>query len=108
MSSHQYKDFKIEKKLLGGAMGKTFLVQLLTTGIFYVMKYLDYIDDDDKAVADSEISQMLKLASKFTVVLVETIIYGAQICLIMEYYKGGDLRNTITDLQKMPEKDRSI
>ncbi|KAA6355317.1 MAG: putative G2-specific protein kinase nim-1 [Streblomastix strix] len=26
----------------------------------------------------------------------------------MEYYKGGDLRNTITDLQKMPEKDRSI
>ncbi|KAA6376280.1 MAG: putative cmgc ck2 family [Streblomastix strix] len=108
MSSHQYKDFKIEKKLLGGAMGKTFLVQLLATGVFYVMKCLDYFVDEDKAIADTEISQMLKLASKFTVVLVETIIYGAQICLIMEYYKGGDLKNTITELQKIPEKDRSI
>ncbi|KAA6389774.1 MAG: putative CMGC kinase, CK2 family [Streblomastix strix] len=108
MSVHQYGEFKIEKKLLGGAMGKTFLVQLLATGVFYVMKCLDYFVDEDKAIADSEISQMLKLASKFTVVLVETIIYGAQICLIMEYYKGGDLKNTITELQKIPEKDRSI
>ncbi|KAA6389385.1 MAG: putative CMGC kinase, CK2 family [Streblomastix strix] len=108
MSAHQYGEFKIEKKLLGGAMGKTFLVQLLATGVFYVMKCLDYFVDEDKAIADSEISQMLKLTSKFTVVLVETIIYGAQICLIMEYYKGGDLKNTITELQKIPEKDRSI
>ncbi|KAA6374643.1 MAG: putative NEK protein kinase, partial [Streblomastix strix] len=107
-TTHKYEDFKIEKKLLGGAMGKTFLVQLLATGVFYVMKCLDYFVDEDKAIADSEISQMLKLASKFTVVLVETIIYGAQICLIMEYYKGGDLKNANTELQKIPEKDRSI
>ncbi|KAA6390668.1 MAG: putative CMGC kinase, CK2 family [Streblomastix strix] len=107
-TTHKYEDFKIEKKLLGGAQGKTFLVQLLATGVFYVMKCLDYFVDEDKAIADSEISQMLKLASKFTVVLVETVIYGAHIYLIMEYYKGGDLKNTIIDLQKIPEKDRSI
>ncbi|KAA6383813.1 MAG: putative G2-specific protein kinase nim-1, partial [Streblomastix strix] len=40
--------------------------------------------------------------------LVETILQGIQICLVIGYCSGGDLTNTISDLQKIPEKDRMI
>ncbi|KAA6360024.1 MAG: hypothetical protein EZS28_044449 [Streblomastix strix] len=102
------EDYKIVKKLRGGVMSKTFLVQFIATSVFFVMKYLDYFDPEDKAKADEEISLMRLLDSKFTVHLVETIIQGIQICLVIGYCSGGDLTNTISDLQKIPEKDRMI
>ncbi|KAA6357848.1 MAG: hypothetical protein EZS28_046625, partial [Streblomastix strix] len=52
------EDYKIVKKLRGGVMGKTFLVQFIATSVFFVMKYLDYFDPEDKAKADEEISLM--------------------------------------------------
>ncbi|KAA6376832.1 MAG: putative Serine/Threonine kinase domain protein, partial [Streblomastix strix] len=102
------EDYKIVKKLRGGVMSKTFLVQLIATSVFFVMKYLDYFDPEDKAKADEEISLMRLLDSKFTVHLVDTILQGIQICLVIGYCSGGDLTNTISDLQKIPEKDRMI
>ncbi|KAA6377322.1 MAG: hypothetical protein EZS28_027151 [Streblomastix strix] len=60
------EDYKIVKKLRGGVMSKTFLVQFIATSVFFVMKYLDYFDPEDKAKADEEISLMRLLDSKFT------------------------------------------
>ncbi|KAA6388477.1 MAG: hypothetical protein EZS28_015997, partial [Streblomastix strix] len=58
MSKHKFEDFTQVKKLQGGSMRKTCLVQLVATGVLFVMKQLDYYIDEDKTIVDTEISQM--------------------------------------------------
>ncbi|KAA6369525.1 MAG: hypothetical protein EZS28_034948, partial [Streblomastix strix] len=50
----EFQDFEIVKKLFGGAMGKTFLVRHKPSGVLYVMKRVDYLDENDKKNADFE------------------------------------------------------
>ncbi|KAA6382558.1 MAG: hypothetical protein EZS28_021916 [Streblomastix strix] len=88
----KYSDYKFQKKLTGGVMGRTLLVKLIITGAYFVMKCVDYIDENDKMRADSEITQMRNLDSKFTVHLVETILHDLEMCIIMDYYSGGDMQ----------------
>jgi hypothetical protein len=39
---------EVVKKLFGGAMGKTFLVRNKNSGVLYIMKRVDYLDENDK------------------------------------------------------------
>ncbi|KAA6401087.1 MAG: putative Protein kinase domain [Streblomastix strix] len=103
-----FESYKIVKKLRGGVMSRTFLVQLIATGVYFVMKCLDYYDNQDKACADAEIKSMFNLDSEFTVHLIETFVHDIEICLIMEYCSGGDLRNAIADLQKFSPEQKII
>ncbi|KAA6374257.1 MAG: putative CAMK family protein kinase, partial [Streblomastix strix] len=102
----KFEDYEVVKKFFGGAMGKTFLVKLKKTGVEYVMKRIDYLDEQDKKRADEEVEQMKKLESLFTVKLICTFTRYADLCLILEYCKNGDLRNVIAELQKLPIEDR--
>ncbi|KAA6368364.1 MAG: hypothetical protein EZS28_036109, partial [Streblomastix strix] len=102
----KFEDYKIIKKFFGGAMGKTFLVQLKKTGVLYVMKRIDYFEEEDKKLADEEVKQMKNLDSRFTVKLICTFPDRMELCLILEYCKNGDLRKVIGELQKLPIEER--
>ncbi|KAA6395136.1 MAG: putative Serine/threonine-protein kinase Nek3 [Streblomastix strix] len=102
----KFEDYEVVKKLFGGAQGKTFLVKLKKSGVLYVMKRVDYFDDKDKQQADDEVAQMINLESRFTVRLVCTFLDHLDLCLILEYCSGGDLRKIVSDLQKLPQEER--
>ncbi|KAA6358501.1 MAG: hypothetical protein EZS28_045972, partial [Streblomastix strix] len=102
------EDFKKIKKLPGSAKGKTFLAKKLSTMEIYVLKSVDYLDEEDKRRADEEVAQMSRLDSRFIVRLIDTFVQNDELFMVMEYCPDGDLRNTIDELQKLPEKERII
>ncbi|KAA6400559.1 MAG: putative NEK protein kinase [Streblomastix strix] len=102
----KFEDYEIIKRFKSGAMGKTFLVKHKKTGVLYVMKRVDYSDEEDKKLADDEAEQMKRLNSRFTVKLICTFTDRMDLCLILEYCPGGDLRKFISELQKFPIKER--
>ncbi|KAA6310726.1 MAG: hypothetical protein EZS28_055999, partial [Streblomastix strix] len=65
-----------------------------------------YLDEEDKERVNREIEQMKRLESRFTVKLLGTFIQNDEIFLVMELCSKGDLRKVISDLQKLPEKER--
>ncbi|KAA6380131.1 MAG: putative protein kinase,serine/threonine-protein kinase [Streblomastix strix] len=70
------------------------------------MKRVDYLDDNDKQIADEEIAQMKRLTSRYTVRLVYTFQDRVDMYMVMEYCEKGDLRKVITELQQLPEEER--
>ncbi|KAA6364132.1 MAG: hypothetical protein EZS28_040341, partial [Streblomastix strix] len=102
----KFEDYEITKRFKSGAMGKTFLVRHKKTGVLYVMKRIDYTDEEDKKLADDEVEQMKRLDSRFTVKLICTFPDRSDLCLILEYCPGGDLRKVIQDLQQLPTVER--
>ncbi|KAA6367902.1 MAG: hypothetical protein EZS28_036570, partial [Streblomastix strix] len=50
----KYENYRVIKKLQGGAQGKTYLMELIATGKKYVMKKVDYLEENDKQQADYE------------------------------------------------------
>ncbi|KAA6399287.1 MAG: putative Serine/threonine-protein kinase Nek3, partial [Streblomastix strix] len=102
----RYEDFDIIKKLSGGAMGKTFLVQLKLTGKQYVMKRVDYLEDNDKKRAYLEATIMQKLSSRYTVRLIWAFEDREELFMITDYCELGDLRKVIKDLQLLSEEER--
>ncbi|KAA6376114.1 MAG: putative serine/threonine-protein kinase Nek6 [Streblomastix strix] len=102
----EYQDFVVVKKLFGGAMGKTFVVRHKPSGQLYVMKRVDYHDAKDKKMADDEIAQMKQLSSRYTVQLMWSFIDRTDMYVVTEYCSRGDLRNMMSELQKLPETQR--
>ncbi|KAA6401282.1 MAG: putative serine/threonine-protein kinase Nek6 [Streblomastix strix] len=102
----EYNDFEILTKLFGGAMGNTFLVRHKYTGVLYVMKRVDYLDENDKKIADEEIAQMRRLASRYTIRLVWTFVDREDKYIVSEYCSHGDLRKLIGEFQTLPEVER--
>ncbi|KAA6395874.1 MAG: putative Serine/threonine-protein kinase Nek3 [Streblomastix strix] len=102
----RYEDFDIMKKLSGGAMGKTFLVQLKLTGKQYVMKRVDYLEDYDKKRANQEALTMQKLSSRYTVRLIWAFEDRDDLYMITDYCELGDLKKVIKDLQILSEEER--
>ncbi|KAA6361506.1 MAG: hypothetical protein EZS28_042968, partial [Streblomastix strix] len=97
----EYDDFEIDKKFFGGAMGNTFLVRHKPSGLLFVMKRVDYLDEKDKKLADDEIAQMRKLTSKYTVRLIWTFVDRVDLYIVSEYCSKGDLRKHIAELQNL-------
>ncbi|KAA6386421.1 MAG: putative Serine/threonine-protein kinase Nek3 [Streblomastix strix] len=71
-----------------------------------VVKRVDYVDMNDRKMADEEVAQMRRLASRYTVRLAWTFIDRTDLYLILEYCSGGDLRKVITNIQQLPEEER--
>ncbi|KAA6387140.1 MAG: putative STE family protein kinase [Streblomastix strix] len=102
------EDFKKLRKFPGGATGKTFLAEKLATKDICVLKSVDYLEEEDKKRADEAVAQMRRLDSRFTVHLIDTFVQNDELFMVLEYCPGRDLRNTIVELQKLPEKERII
>ncbi|KAA6383749.1 MAG: putative serine/threonine-protein kinase Nek4 [Streblomastix strix] len=75
-------------------MGKTFLVRHKPSGVLYVMKRVDYLDENDKKNADFEVRLMWTFSDQ------------TDLFIITEYCSRGDLRQVISELQKLPEEER--
>ncbi|KAA6379466.1 MAG: putative CAMK family protein kinase [Streblomastix strix] len=102
----KFEEFDIRRKLEGGVMGRTYLVRLKESNNFFVMKRVDYLTKDDKDAAEEEVAQLRRLSSQYTVKLLWAFTRDSDLCLIQEFCSGGDLRNTIKELQKIPEIER--
>ncbi|KAA6387826.1 MAG: putative HELicase Q, partial [Streblomastix strix] len=63
----KFQDYEVIRRLKGGAQGKTFLVKLKKNGTLYVMKRVDYLEEEDKKTADEEVAQMKLFESRFTI-----------------------------------------
>ncbi|KAA6387457.1 MAG: putative cmgc ck2 family [Streblomastix strix] len=103
-----FESYKAIKTLQQGPMSRTFLVQLIATGVYFVMKCLPYLSVQQKFCADAEIKSMFNLDSEFTVHPIETFVHDYEKCLIMEYCSGGDLRNVIAENWKFSEEYKII
>lgn len=65
-----------------------------------------YFNDKDRKAADEEVS-MLKLAgSKYTVNYVESFTFDVDLCIVMEYCDGGNLREMILKTKTLTVKER--
>ncbi|KAA6400713.1 MAG: putative NEK protein kinase [Streblomastix strix] len=102
-----FKDFKMTK-LGQGSQGHTYLGTLIATNDQYAIKKEEYLDEEDKQRLNEKIEQMKRLESRFTVKLLGTFIRDDEIFLVKELCSKGDLRKVISDLQKLPEKERVL
>ncbi|KAA6388036.1 MAG: putative MAP kinase kinase family domain protein [Streblomastix strix] len=98
-------DFRIRKKLSHGAKGRTYLAELLSTQELFAMKKEEYLSEEDKARVQLQIDQMKRLTSKFTVRFVYSYLFDVDMCIVMELCENN-LRNMITELQKLSEPER--
>ncbi|KAA6368132.1 MAG: putative NEK/NEK1 protein kinase, partial [Streblomastix strix] len=102
-----YNQYFVKKKFGAGAMSRTFLVEEEeNTNKLFVLKIVNYYNDDEIDRANIEIEQMQRLKSPFTVRLICSFIHDTDICMVLEYCERGDLRNEITQLQNLPEQER--
>ncbi|KAA6389260.1 MAG: putative NEK protein kinase [Streblomastix strix] len=99
------EDYTIVQQLKGGTQVKTYLVQQISSGVQYVMKQVAYIDDIDKKRADDEVALMKRLESQFIIRLICTFTNNTELYMILEYCENGDLRNVITELQKLSNEE---
>lgn len=63
------------------------------------MKCLRYMKEKDKKAADEEVAMLQMAGSQYTVQFIEKFIHEIDLCIIMEYYEGGNLRDLITKIK---------
>ncbi|KAA6352940.1 MAG: hypothetical protein EZS28_051533, partial [Streblomastix strix] len=104
-----WTDYEPIDELSSGAFGRIYVMKHLPTGQLEVIKSISYMKEDKKKIADEEV-RMLNLAkSPFTVCLIDTFRHDLDICLVLEYCPGGNLRDMIDNqLMKMSIKDRKM
>ncbi|KAA6399583.1 MAG: hypothetical protein EZS28_004892 [Streblomastix strix] len=110
-SKHTWNDYIYDDELSSGAFGRIVLMHLQTKSKDEqnIIKRLPYKKEDKIKMADEEIKVLNMVKSPYTVRLIETFIDGLDICLVMEYCSGGNLRNVMEkDLKKMSDKDRKM
>jgi serine/threonine protein kinase len=71
-----------------------------------IIKRLQYLSVDEKKIADDEIAMLKKVQSKHIIRFIESFIDGFDICIVMEYYSGGNLRTLINTMKSWTPKDR--
>ncbi|KAA6403714.1 MAG: putative NEK/NEK2 protein kinase [Streblomastix strix] len=107
LTPHTYEDYEIIDDLTTGELGRVYVVRLKALpNKLWIMKRLRYLKEKDKRIADEEV-EMLKLAgSKYTVRLVEKFTFDVDLCVVMEYCEGGNLRELIKKMKTQTIKKR--
>ncbi|KAA6386885.1 MAG: putative protein serine/threonine kinase, partial [Streblomastix strix] len=96
------------KPLSSGAFGRVLHMTQIDNNKEVVIKRVQYLSDEEKKLGDDEV-KMLKLAqSKHIVKYLESFIDGLDLCIVMEFCSGGNLRVLIEALKKMSIKDRKM
>ncbi|KAA6374453.1 MAG: hypothetical protein EZS28_030021 [Streblomastix strix] len=105
---YNYQDFEVINALKGGAFGRILLVRHKKSGLLFIMKRVQYVNANEKAVADEEINHLRFAQSKYTVKLIGTFIFDVDICILQEYCSGGNLRQLIEKMKLWTPLERKI
>jgi serine/threonine protein kinase len=57
-----------------------------------VIKHVQYLSDEEKKIGDDEVKMLIKAQSKHIVKYMESFIDGLDLCIVMEFCVGGNLR----------------
>ncbi|KAA6394418.1 MAG: putative protein serine/threonine kinase, partial [Streblomastix strix] len=99
---------KLIKPLSSGAFGRVLHMTQIDNNKEVVIKRVQYLSDEEKKLADDEV-KMLKLAqSKHIVKYLESFTYDLDLCIVMKFCSGGNLRVLIEAMKKMSIKDRKM
>ncbi|KAA6385961.1 MAG: putative aurora kinase [Streblomastix strix] len=102
-------DFKIIKELSRGAFGRILVVNEKQTNIQKAIKVLAYIEDEDKQIAEEEISMLVRAQeSKYAVRYIEKFRDDMNLFIVFEYCSKGNLRVQINLMKTMSLKDKKI
>ncbi|KAA6377269.1 MAG: putative protein serine/threonine kinase [Streblomastix strix] len=107
-AKHTWADYELIKPLSSGAFGRVLHMTQIDNNKQVVIKRVQYLSDEEKKLADEEV-KMLKLAqSKHIVKYIESFTYDLDLCIVMEFCSGGNLRVLIEAMKKMSIKDRKM
>jgi serine/threonine protein kinase len=88
-----FDDFQLKKVIGRGRFGKILLVVKKDTGKVYAMKVIKKkkLQHEERVIVFSERDVLIKLHHPFLAELHYTFQTKSRLCLIMEYYAGGEL-----------------
>ncbi|KAA6365464.1 MAG: putative serine/threonine-protein kinase RIM15, partial [Streblomastix strix] len=105
----KWSDYDFVEELSSGAFGRIYVMKHLPSGELEVIKSLPYKKEDKIQIADEEVNMLNQAKSPYTVNLIDTFPQQLDLCLVLEYCPGGNLRDMIDkNIKKMPIKDRKM
>ncbi|KAA6397357.1 MAG: putative protein serine/threonine kinase [Streblomastix strix] len=105
---HNWGDYKLIRALSSGAFGRLLHMTQIDNNKEVVIKRIQYVSDEEKKVADDEVKMLIKAQSKHIVKYLESFTYDLDLCIVMEFCSGGNLRVLIQAMKKMSIKDRKM
>ncbi|KAA6361753.1 MAG: hypothetical protein EZS28_042720 [Streblomastix strix] len=61
---------------------------------------------EEKIIADAEVAIMKHAQSRHIMKFIESFAFETDLCIVMKYYSGGNLRKQMETLKKMTFKER--
>ncbi|KAA6363516.1 MAG: putative protein kinase,serine/threonine-protein kinase, partial [Streblomastix strix] len=103
---HTWNDFDVIDELQQDDK-KTLLMRLKKNGDVFIVERLIYIDEEKKIIAEEYVQMLIQSQSEYSQHLFEFFIDENDLCIIMEYYPNGNLRDLITiEMKNMPLKEK--
>ncbi|KAA6395462.1 MAG: putative Actin [Streblomastix strix] len=104
-----WSDFDLIDELSSGAFGRILLMNRKINNKKVIIKRLPYVIEEKKKMADEEVEMLKLVQSEYTVKLLGVFKYDLDLCLVMEYYPGGNLRDIINGQMKtLSAKERKM
>ncbi|KAA6365014.1 MAG: hypothetical protein EZS28_039461 [Streblomastix strix] len=107
-AQHTIADFEVICALSSGAFGRIIQMRQNDNNKIVVVKRIQYINKEEKQIADEEVKMLQKVQSKHIVKYLESFVDGLDLCIVMEFCSGGNLRVMIESLKKMTIIDRKM
>ncbi|KAA6377956.1 MAG: putative CAMK family protein kinase, partial [Streblomastix strix] len=101
-----FTDYDVLEELHGGTFGRIFHVKHRETSQYFAIKKLPYTEEDDKKRADDEVELLKQAQSKYTVKFEESFVDGVDLCIVMKFYKEGNLRKLFELMKTWPYQER--
>ncbi|KAA6389744.1 MAG: putative CAMK family protein kinase [Streblomastix strix] len=95
---HVWSDFEFVDELQNGAFGRVLVMKLIESGQVVVIKRIPYTTIQKKQFAEEELEMLKRVQSKFVVQFIESFPHEIDLCVVMEYCSGGNLRNLIDNV----------
>ncbi|KAA6387842.1 MAG: putative serine/threonine-protein kinase Nek3 [Streblomastix strix] len=105
----KWSDYDFVEELSSGAFGRIYVMKHLPTDELEVIKSLPYKREDKIKIAEEEVNMLNQAKSPYTVNLIDTFPHEFDLCLVLEYCPGGNLRDMIDkNIKQMSIKDRKM
>ncbi|KAA6382791.1 MAG: putative Polyubiquitin [Streblomastix strix] len=104
-----WSDFDLIDELSSGAFGRILLMNRKINNKKVIIKRLSYVNAAKKKMADEEVEMHRIVQSEYTVKLLGVFPDVIDLCLVMEYYAGGNLRDIMNGQMKtLSAKERKM